>query len=298
MTQWNRTGGPPPRAWRGRGWLAFAMVIAALAGVANQLLAQDTTAAPIAGGALAGGQALANEVNDPTAPITLLQLRDVIAPAWTDSTGGGNLLEVQFVLPIAKGKLFPISQLSRTSVPLIWLPAPNYEFGFGDVEFFDIGLLPAKWGRWGFGVSLVFPTASSTKLGQGKWQAGPAVGLIFTNIPNLQFGLVLQNPISFAGASDRPSVNALSISPTLTYNFSGGWFAGYSDFEWSFDWLDNGAATIPLGIQVGKVVSIGKRHFVFSAEGGKFMARPNDQTPSWVIGLEAAWVVKTHLLRH
>lgn len=243
-------------------------------------------------GTVAGATALANQVNDPTAPITLLQLRNVIALPLTDSTGTGNLMQLQFVLPVAKGKVIPVAQLSRTTLPFVWLPGPGGDAGFGDTEFFDLGLIPAKWGRWGFGISMVFPTASSTTLGQGKWQVGPALGLIMTSVPNLQFGLVLQNPISFAGASDRPTVNALSVSPTLTYNFPGGWFGGYSDFEWNFNWETGGTAAIPLGIQFGKVVKIGKRHFVFSAEGGKFLARAGSQSPDWVIGIEAAWVVR------
>lgn len=282
--------------WNG-GRFVLGGLLAVLGSAARELRAQDTTAAPIAGGALAGGQALASQVNDPTAPITLLQLRDVISLPVTDSTGTGNLLQLQFVQPIPRGRLIPIAQLSRTTLPLIWLPGPGGDWGFGDIEFFDIGLFPAKWGRWGFGVSFVFPTASSTTLGQGKWQVGPAFGLIISGIPNLQFGVVMQNPISFAGASDRPSVNSLSISPTLTYNFPQGWFAGYSDFEWSFNWENNGSAAIPLGIQAGKVVRIGKRHFVFSVEGGKFVARQGALSPEWVIGVEAAWVVKAHRLR-
>jgi hypothetical protein len=283
--------------WNG-GRLVLGGLLVVLGGVVGELSAQDTAAAGIAGGALAGGQALASAVNDPTAPITLLQLRDVIAPPITDSTGTGNLLELQFVEPIGKGKLIPLAQLTKTTLPFLWTPGPGSDAGFGDISFFDIGLLPARWGRWGFGVALVFPTASSTTLGQGKWQVGPAFGLIISSIPNLQFGLVMQNPISFAGASDRPSVNSLSITPTLTYNFPGGWFAGYSDFAWSFNWEANGTAAIPLGAQFGKVVRIGKRHFVFSAEGGKLVSRPGDQSPEWLIGIEAAWVLKTHFLRH
>ena len=111
---------------------------------------------------------------------------------------------------------------------------------------------------------------------------------------DLQFGLVLQNPISFAGPSERPDVNALSIQPTLTYNFEGGGFAGLSDFSLSFDWTDGGAATIPVGVQVGKAVSLGKRHFVLSAEGGKPVSRASDMEPEWLIGLEAASVINVH----
>jgi hypothetical protein len=46
-------------------------------------------------------------------------------------------------------------------------------------------------------------------------------------------------------------VNALAITPTLTYNLPHGWFAGYCDFEWTIDWKNGGAATNPVGLQCG-----------------------------------------------
>ena len=251
---------------------------------------------PVGTGVVAGARELANQVNNPTEPITLLQLRNLYAPAWSGSPGGATAIETEFVLPIARGKLIPVMQLTRTTLPYFWLPDESGGVaGFGDLNYFDIGLIKTKWGRWGPGITMVIPTgASTTELSSGKWQLGPALAVIVSSVPNLQFGLVLQNPISFAGPSERPDVNALTISPTLTYNFEKGWFAGYSDFVWQFNWEDGGAATIPLGLQVGKVLRLGKRPFIFSAEAAKLVARPSDADPEWVIGLEAAWVMKVH----
>lgn len=247
-------------------------------------------------GTVAGAKELANQVNNPTEPITLLQLRGLFAPAWTGSSGGASAVETEFVLPIARGRLIPVMQLTRTTLPYLWIPGEaGGVAGFGDLSYFDIGLLKTPWGRWGPGLTLVVPTgASTTALTAGKWQLGPALAVIMTSIPDLQFGLVLQNPISFAGPSERPDVNALSVQPTLTYNFAGGWFAGYSDFSFQFNWEDGGAATIPVGLQVGKVLRLGPRPFVFSVEAAKLVARANDAVPEWVIGLEAAWVMKLH----
>jgi len=251
---------------------------------------------PVGAGTVAGAKELANQVNNPTEPITLLQLRGLFAPAWSGSPGGATAIETEFVLPIARGRLIPVMQLTRTTLPYLWLPDnAGGVAGFGDLNYFDIGLIPTKWGRWGPGITMVVPTgASTTALTSGKWQFGPALAVILTSIPDLQFGLVLQNPISFAGPSERPAVNALTVSPTLTYNFPAGWFAGFSDFVMQFNWEDGGAATIPVGLQVGKVLRLGKRPFVFSAEAGKLVARASDADPEWVIGLEAAWVIKLH----
>jgi len=289
----NQYRSPSPRSGAGPQWrrLLLAVTLVALP-VARSLPAQQ----PLGGGTVAGAKELANQVNNPTEPITLLQLRNIFAPAWSGSSGGATAIETEFVLPIARGRLIPVMQLTRTTIPYLWIPdEAGGVAGFGDLNYFDIGLIPAKWGRWGPGITAVVPTgASTTALTAGKWQLGPALAVIITSIPDLQFGLVLQNPISIAGPSERPEVNALTISPTLTYNFPGGWFAGFSDFAMEFNWEDGGAATIPVGLQVGKVLRLGKRPFVFSAEAASLVARPNDEAPEWVIGLEAAWVIKLH----
>lgn len=265
------------------------------------LLAQDTTAAganaPLGTEVVAGGRQLANQANDPTAPLTTLQLRDIIALPASGWTSAGNLLEIQPVFPFAASKYIPFDQLARVTFPIVSTPGPGGTSGFGDIDFFDMFLVGQKWGRWGFGPTMVFPTASQTALGAGKWQLGPVVGIIVSKVPNMQIGLLLENPISFAGDSSRPPVNALSITPTLTYNFEGGWFGGLGDFVVSFNWEDNGAATIPIGLQVGKLVKVARRHFLVSIEGGEVLTAPGNNPPGWLIGLEVTWIVKAHVFK-
>ena len=97
--------------------------------------------------------------------------------------------------------------------------------------------------------------------------------------------------MSFAGDADRPGVNNLIIVPTLTYNLPDGWFAGLSDFNVTFNWNDGGAATIPVGPQVGRVFRIGRQPVSVSAEGAYTVARPsNPPTPRWVIGAELTFL--------
>ena len=94
-------------------------------------------------------------------------------------------------------------------------------------------------------------------------------------------GAVAQNPISFAGSSSRPPANALSITPTLTYNLPHGWFAGYGDFDWTFDWEHGGAATIPVSLQAGKIFRIGKVPVSLSLEGAWFPCAPTAPPSGW-----------------
>ncbi len=243
-------------------------------------------AAPESGGGAVTARDLANAANNPTSPTTLLQFRDAIVPDLPGFTGAGNIFQLQPVLPILPSKAIPFTQLMKITLPFPSLPSPVSQAGVGDLQVFDLVTISQSWGRWGFGPALVFPTASSPVLGNGKWQAGPSFALIYTGVKHLVAGAVLQNPISYAGSPNRPDVNNLIVTPSLTYNLPEGWFAGYSDFNWVFNWKDHGAATFPVGLQVGKVFTIGKQPLSFSIEGGYYAARPSSSFPRWTIGIE------------
>jgi len=271
---------------------ALRSIVVALAG---GLVAVATVSAQVPdtvpGGGPAVARALAAAANNPAAPVTLFQLRNVLAPSVPGSTGAANIFQLEPVVPVRRFSLIHVPQLLKLTVPFVSLPSPASASGLGDIQLFDLFTFPHSWGRWGLGPALAFPTASDSLLGAGKWQAGPAVAFIYTGIANLVLGAVLQNPISFAGDASRPDVNNLIITPSITYNLAGGWYAGMSDFNTSFDWEDGGAATIPLGLQVGKVQSIGKQPFSFSMEAGYNVARATSTTPHWELGIEATAIL-------
>ena len=102
--------------------------------------------------------------------------------------------------------------------------------------------------------------------------------------------------LTFSGGCSRECVDASYITPTLTYKMPGGWFGGYSDFDWIFDW-ENDEATIPVGLQIGKVFSLGSVPFSFSLEGAYNVVRPAD-TPQWLVGIELNWILTGHSKTH
>lgn len=82
-------------------------------------------------------------------------------------------------------------------------------------------------------------------------------------VAHLQLRVILQNPISVGGDSDRPNVNQLLVQPIAQYNFEQGWYASIGDFTWSFDWKSGGDATIPVALQVGHCKrGVGKRRYL------------------------------------
>jgi hypothetical protein len=56
------------------------------------------------------------------------------------------------------------------------------------------------------------------------------------------------------------------------------------DFTWSFDWEDGGAATIPLTLQVGRVVAFGGQMWNLAVEGEYTAVHPGP-APRWGIRL-------------
>jgi hypothetical protein len=89
-------------------------------------------------------------------------------------------------------------------------------------------------------------------------------------------GVVLQHPVSFSGDSECAAINYLELLPTVTFNFKSGWFGGYGDFEWQFDWNSNDAATIPLSVQAGKVSLAGQAGLSVSMEGVWYPVHPSN----------------------
>lgn len=73
----------------------------------------------------------------------------------------------------------------------------------------------------GYGVALSFPTATDATLDSRKWSAGPGIILAHT-APKATYGFLAQQLWSYAGASDRSSVNTTTIQPFVTFLLSKG----------------------------------------------------------------------------
>ena len=144
---------------------------------------------------------------------------------------------------------------------------------------------------WGIGPAFIFPTATNSRLGAGKWSIGPTIGLVA--MPGqLAYGLVVLNVWSVAGESDRPSVNVLEVIPIFSYVFSNGWFIG-SNPEifaiWNADkdnrWL------VPLGAGIGKAIRIGNQAIALRLGGYYNVVRPFG-VPEWDVHISFDLLLK------
>ena len=149
---------------------------------------------------------LERDFTDPLTTLPQLIIRDSYTPANYGTHVQTNQAIMRPLIPrIPPNSILPFPQLIRPTFALVTVPGARggTRTEFGDLPIFDIAALPwpdrKKTGLLvGIGATFVFPTATSRSAGQGTWQAGPALGAIYSGIPGLLIGFIAQNPIGFA----------------------------------------------------------------------------------------------------
>ena len=211
--------------------------------------------------ALSQEEKLEQEFTDPLTTLPQVLIRDSYTPANFGTHLETNQLLVRPLIPRVPPRTFlPFVQLIRPTFALVTVPSPRggTRTEFGDLPFFDIAVLPwpdrRKTGLLvGLGPAFVLPTATSKSAGQGAWQAGPALGSVYTGIRGLVVGFIAQNPVSFAyTASHRPPQNTLQIQPILALHLWGKWYLRSAEATWTMDWHHHTPTMLPLSLGIGR----------------------------------------------
>ena len=207
--------------------------------------------------------------------------------------GEATFLNIQPVIPVTIGDW---NLINRVIMPLIHTPGlvtgtpeiPNPvqgdgATGLGDINY-SVFLSPADPGKiiWGVGPSLMMNTATDDQLGSGKWSAGPTAVVLIQPKP-WTIGLLGRQLWSFAGDSDRASVNQLLLEPFVNYNLDNGWYL-ITDMILTANWqVESGNRwTIPLGGGVGKMFAIGSQKMNTKLEAYYNVQKP-DGAPDWTM---------------
>ena len=204
---------------------------------------------------------LAKTVQNPIANIVTLPIQ----VNWNTNVGDFDRtamnMNIQPVVPFSGGEKWNI--ITRTIIPVNSVPvgATLSEFGIGDVNF-SAFWVPKDAGSliWGVGPAVVLPTASNQEvLGSGKFSVGPT-GVVFYSTGAWTMGAVANNVWSFAGDDEREDVNRFFMQWFVNYNLGKGWALGTAPIV-TADWkADSGNRwTIPWGLQVSKVTSLGRQ---------------------------------------
>jgi len=199
---------------------------------------------------------IVKQASAPISSIMQIRLQDTYVPEFKGLDGNANTFTLAVTMPFPKYRLLPFPQLSLLTLPAA-VTVPGDVTGLGDLRLVDIVILhTGKRFIWGVGPMMVFPTASETLTGQGKWQAGPAALAAFVPEKWL-LGVLVQNPVSFAGDSERKDANAMILQPFVTYQLGNGWFIR-SQPHLFFNW-ETGQQTLPIDLGVGRVFRIGRQ---------------------------------------
>jgi hypothetical protein len=165
--------------------------------------------------------------------------------------GTQNILNIQPVIPFEVSKDWNI--ITRTIVPIIWLPALGPDqgavSGLGDMQFsafLSPVLLVAKGDPWVYGV-------------------------------------LVNNIWSFGGGNGSPSYNNGLIQPFLNYNFEGGTYLTSSPIL-TVDWKAEGSQRwiVPIGGGIGHIFHFGRLPVNTQVAAYYNIAKP-DFGPNWQI---------------
>jgi hypothetical protein len=291
--------------------LQYAHVIALL-GVLSFLVVANGSAqtlpnpAPAAQAATAPLTDEATEVNkelsNPISSIWALQIQEntfFIHPGIEDKSSR-NSVNVQFqpVLPLALTDDWnlitrPVFQVVN-SVPV---PTPTGRIyqatGFGDTILATLlSPSPKVAGPWllGAGPTFIFPTATTTNVGQKKWQLGP--GGVFGYLgEHYIVGIFPQQWFSVGGNGSKQT-SQMNLQYFASYFLPHGWSVGTSP-NMLINWYASAGnkVTFPIGLNVAKVQKIGPLPVKFQIQGQYMPVNPSVFGQRWNIQVSITPVI-------
>src|SRR5262245_24057477 len=176
-----------------------------------------------------------------------------VQPTYQRNTDGTYEAYVKFKPVIVVESGLPL--LTRIEWPIPEIDDENgpTNAGVGDLTWLTLFLLGSSktWGTLGMGPVLVFPTASHTEMGNGKYQAGPALGYVNKAVRGWHFALLLQQYFSYAGNPQRSRINQLTLQPFVTKLLPNSWYVETQPII-TLDFV-KGTSSVPVNLVVGKL---------------------------------------------
>jgi hypothetical protein len=234
--------------------------------------------APAEGGA-ESNEELAKKLQNPVANLISVPLQYNADFNIGPNNATKSTLNIQPVIPITLNKDWNL--ITRTIVPVVYVDSTangvQSQFGLGDTlqSFF---FSPAE-GEviWGVGPAFLWPTATNDLLGSGKWGVGPTA-VVLKQTHGWTFGMLANQIWSYAGASDRESVNSTFLQPFIGYTLP-----TYTTFtintESTYSWSAR-QWTVPINLTVSQLLKIGHLPIQFQL-GPRYYAESPPGGPRW-----------------
>ena len=178
-----------------------------------------------------------------------------------------NLTTLRVDYPILGG-----GGVVRVDVPFSWFD-PNTtgektSTGLGDILFrTGYRFVNAPGFKLFVGGDLIFPTATDSPLGRGKYQAGPGFAASIPVVPiNTNFFPLVQQFWSFGGDPSRPAVDFTKFEVSATIPWTTAWWTTLDPFL-NVDWTKNGKTAMNVEAEVGRALGPHYRTWVRGGAG-------------------------------
>lgn len=199
-----------------------------------------------------GGQDLNQAASDPTASLTAYVFQDFYTSRYHGlDDADGNRLQFRLAIPYTLGST---NNIFRLTLPYV-TSSPGDTEGWSDATVFNLTTFDRSWGRFGLGAVALLPVGDDD-LTTDRWGLGPAAGFIAQANWGI-WGLFNQNIIDMGGDGDRDPVNVSVLQPIFSVTLNDGWSIGSSDMSFTYDWEQDEFVSIPVGLQLSKLVTFG-----------------------------------------
>ena len=236
----------------------------------------------LASSALADDQnELAEKLSNPISSLISLPFQFNYDCCYGPDSGHRMTLNIQPVVPFKLNDdwslivrtILPVVEQSETSI------GDGDHFGLSDTTqsfFFSPNPAPGGW-IWGAGPAFLWPTATASALGSGKWGAGPTAVLLKQDA-GWTYGILANHIWSYAGDGDRTSVSNTFLQPFVGFTWrdtTSLTFNTESTYNWTAEqW------TVPLNLTLGHIFKFGAQPISFQFGLRYYAAAPVD-TASW-----------------
>lgn len=191
---------------------------------------------------------LAQDVTDPTAPLTTITFQNRYVPSHWGIDDDLNEFSLQIALPY---KLGGKRQIFRAILPYLTdTPFPEKR-GAGDTSLANITLFPQK--GWVFAAGGVVSLGNNKGPGIDTFAAGPAIAAI-TKKGKFLFGFLNQNLFSFGG-----DVKISQLQPIVSYTLNKKVSFAIGDSQIVADWNKGELVAFPLSFQINYIAKFGKQ---------------------------------------
>ena len=140
---------------------------------------------------------------------------------------------------------------------------------------------------FGFGATVMVPTATEESFGTGKWGVGPMALAVHVGPPKGWIaGVVAQHWWDVAGPSNRDSVSLSNIQYLLYYRYSDSINIGFGP-NITADWTAESDQrwTVPVGLGFNTTTKIGKLPVKIGLEAYYYVESPDNFGPQWNLRL-------------